>query len=289
MKKSIRKVLCMLMVAVLTMSFVACGTKKTVSNSDGKNDNKNVLDMEELSVEEIFNKMNEATKKAEGATVKGDFGFEANVSDEEISVAGKIKGEMSIEPVKTHMEMDFEVEYQNESMDMEIEMYQIQEDDSVKVYMNVLNQWILEETDMSDVGIDTSMLEDIDIDELLEYLDSAKVKNEDDKYVVTLKITLEKMLEILKENGYEDEIEEYEAFLPEAGLVIKIGIEAETFLLQNISIEFKMDEIELGDDEFIELKECSMNFEYTSYEKQDIDVPKEVIKEAKENENYSFE
>ena len=295
MKKNIQKILCVLMILVLAMSFTACGSKKSSSNKDkaddkkeetskkDETDDKDVSSVEDLTVEEVLTKMSEASEEIKGAAIEGSFVFDVEMAEEAIAMSADFTCESNVDPLKAHMDMDMSMDYAGQSMDMTVELYEVQEDDVIKVYTCVMDQWTCEETDMSDMEFDMSQFADVDFSQFLDYLDKAEVKTEDGEYVIELELTMAKILEILEENGLSEEIEAYESMLPDATLTVEIGVDAESFLPTKMFIMLEMDEFEVEEGQSLAVNEFSINMEYTSYEEADIEVPADVIEEAESN------
>lgn len=297
MKKNIKKILCVLMILVLAMSFTACGSKKSSSNADSKDDKNTQTDkeekLEELTVEEIYEKMSEAAKDVKGSSSEASFVFDVEMADEAMEITGDITCEANIEPINAHMNMELKIEYAEQSLDMDMEMYEIQEDDKIKVYTNVMDQWTYEETDMADMedlGFDMSMLEDFDFSKLEEFLDIAEVKAEKDgNYKIDITITTDKVIEILESLELGDEIKEYKSMLPDASLMVSLVVDGKTFLPEKMSIYLEMDEFEIEEGQSLKINEVSMDMKYNSYEDVEIKVPDSVVKEAEDNANADLD
>ena len=293
MKNNLKRIACTLMILVLAMSFTACGSKKSTSKDSKKEDTKVNANLAELTVADVLDKMAEASKDMTGAAFEADFVFDIEMSGEAIKVSADMTGEtLTKDTVSSHVNMNMNMDYAGQSMEMPMEMYQIQDGDVMKMYMNMYETWTYQESDMSDMGVSLDMsqyedmLKDVDMNEVLEYLDVAEVTTKDGNYVVDMEITLATIMDAVKESGLLDGQDVDLSILPEAALKVNFAVDGKTFLPETMTIVIEMDEFEM-EGQTLAVNEFTIDMKYTSYEVDEIVVPEEAI--ASESTSSDFD
>lgn len=288
--KNLKKIVSLLMILVLAMSFTACGSK----DSSSKEDKKVNANLAELTVAEVLEKVAEASKNSKGAAFEANFEFDVEMGEEAIKASADMTGETLVkdEAVSSHVSMNMNVDAAGQKMEMPMEMYQVQDGDVIKMYMNMFETWTYQETDISDMGVSfdmsqyEDMLKDVDYEKVLEYLDVAKVETKDGNYVLNMEITLATILDIVEESGLLEDEEIDLSILPEAALKVKFAVDGETFLPASMSIVIEMDEFEI-EGQSLAVNAFSVDMKYTSYDVKEIVVPDEAIES--ETASYDFE
>ena len=278
--KNLKKIACLLMVLVLAMSFTACGSKDSASKEDKKVN----ANLAELSVAEVLEKVAEASKDSTGAAFEAEFEFDVEAADQAIKASADMTGETLVkdEAVSSHVNMTMNVDMAGQKMEMPMEMYQVQDGDVMKMYMNMFETWTYQESDMSDMGVSfdmsqyEDMLKDVDMEKVLEYLDVAKVETKDGNYVVDMEITLATIMDAVKESGLLDGEDVDLSILPEAALKVKFAVNGTTFLPASMTIAIEMDEFEM-EGQKLAVNAFSIDMKYTSYDVKEIVVPEEAI------------
>lgn len=276
--KNLKKIVCLLMILVLSMSFVGCGSKKSSSKKEDKKVNAN---LEELTVADVLEKMTEASADMKGAEMEADVIFDVEYDGQDIKVTADMTAESLVEDtVSTHLDMTMSMDYAGQKMEIPMEMYQVQNDDVMKMYMNMFGAWTYQESDMSDMGVDldmsqyTDMLDLIDLDEVLGYLDKSEVTTKDGNYVVDLELTMSTLMDLVGE--YLDDADVDLSMIPDVALKVSFAVDGKTFLPETMSIVLEMDEFEM-EGVSLAVNACEINMEYTSYEVDEIVVPQEAI------------
>lgn len=281
--KNLKKIVCLLMILVLAMSFTACGSKN--SSKDSKKDDVKVnANLAELSVAEVLEKVAEASKDSTGAAFEANFEFDVEAADQAIKASADMTGETLVkdEAVSSHVNMTMNIDMAGQKMEMPMEMYLVQDGDVMKMYMNMFETWTYQETDMSDMGVSfdmsqyEDMLKDIDMEKVLEYLDVAKVETKDGNYVVDMEITLATIMDAVKESGLLDGEDVDLSILPKAALKVKFAVDGTTFLPASTTIVIEMDEFEM-EGQKLAVNAFKVDMKYTSYDVKEIVVPEEAI------------
>lgn len=80
MKSKLMKMVSMLMMLALSMSFMACGSKSATSKSEKS-------DLEKLTAEELLDKVSEAAKDMDGVSITGDIGAKISISGQDMEIS----------------------------------------------------------------------------------------------------------------------------------------------------------------------------------------------------------
>lgn len=280
MKKSMKKILSLVFVVVLAMSFVACGSKgKSVANKP-----------EKITTVQLVEKMEEALKEVKGAKLSSnvDLKVKANINgnDMDITAGGSILAEAN-ESKTAHVKADFDMNLMGQSQDFSMEAYQVYHDDKVEQYLNLEDKWTYEETDLEDItdnigGPDldsiTSMLNDADYSKVLDFfdLDSPEIKG--NEYSLVAKLDYDKFLSLMEE--YDVDTFEIAENVPDFEITLTMNVSAKSYLPTYMSLDVKMDTLEI-EQQSIEIIKCLIEFEFDSFDAVEIDIPKEAL-EAKE-------
>lgn len=313
MKKKITKLLCVLMMFVLAMSLIACGSKKDDSSdskkdavvSDKKSDNGDGADKKEpasasgdITVEELFENMTKASEDLEGVTGKASFVLDMEAAGESMKIGADMNIEANTQPLEAHVDMNLDLESGGQTMSMDYELYEIEKDDTIKLYMNMYDRWMYQEQEFDkdeyegllEEAMGSLSLEDFNFDDLSDVLDKAELTLDGDEYSLELEMSLATLLDVIDEAGLTSELEtmldeELNGMelsdLPDVTVSFALKVNADTFLPSSMSFKITMGKLEV-DGESLEIKDLHMDIEYTSYDKVSIEVPEEAL-EAETN------
>lgn len=279
MKKSLKKLLSMTLVIVLSMSLMACGSKESSSNLD------------KLSAEDLLNKVVEASKDTKGASGKADFDVQLLMSGQgqemDMKMAGNMKVEANTDPEQSHMTMDFSYDMLGQSQKLNMEMYQITDGEKAEVYTKQDDEWTYESTDLSEysdsIAKATEMFKNFDYGKVSEYFDSIECNTSGKKYELVAKMSSKKLMSILEDEDIDlSSLGLDLSTIPAFEVTLTASFDGKTFLPASIKLGVSIDKFELQGVS-VELKKFDFAMDFTSYEAVEITVPEEALA-AKEAE-----
>lgn len=283
MKSKFTKIVSVLMMLVLSMSFVACGSKSATSKSEESN-------LEKLTAEELLDKISEAAKDIEGVSITGDIGAKISISGQEMEANVNLEAKANKEPSASYCKVDAAIDLLGQKQDVSAEVYSVMNGNTMELYTNVLDKWSYESTDLSEAedDIDTEqimdMLENIDYAAVSEYFDNIDVKTNGSNYELVFEVTSANLIDKLKDSAFASALEDADtSAVPDITVKFTLAVDGKTFLPKTVSLDIDMDSFESEGME-IELSYFEFELNFDSFDSVEITVPDEAL-EAKENGN----
>lgn len=273
MKRNVTKILSVMLVLVMAMSLMACGSKK-----EDKKSNQNLAS---LTTEELMSKVSDTSKDVKGMSEKIKLDVAVSLSGMEMSINGAIDAKTNIEPMKTYAKVDLTMNAMGTEQAIKSETYMVENDDKIDMYTLTDDEWSHETMDASEykdsISEVVSTLESIDYSEVAKYFEEAKAEVKDGKYQLILSTSTEDLIKKLEESEYADKLGDYDlSSIPDAKVTFNINYNADTYLPESGSIDLDMDTISYEGVE-IELSKFVFEIEFTSYDAATIDVPEEAL------------
>lgn len=273
MKRKITRLLSIMLVLVMAMSLMACGSKKSTKTS--KNE------LSELTAEELVTKVSSASQDIKGVSATANVDVAVSLSGMEMSAEGALELKSNIDPSQTYSKINLTIDALGEKQDINAETYEIFNDDKIDSYSLVDGEWSYTSIDASeyaDVMSDlTSSLESIDYSMVSEYFDKIEASSKDGNYELTMTVTTEKLLSKLEELGLTKELGDIDlSVVPDATVTLKSAFDGKTYLPVSTSMAVEMDPIEYQGTK-IELTTFIFDMTFDSYDSVDITVPKEAL------------
>ena len=274
MKRNVTKVLSVLLVLVMAMSLMACGSKK----SDDKKSNKNLAS---LTAEELVNKVSEATTDVKGISSKITLDAAVTASGMDMSVSGTVESKANVDPAESYLKVDLSSNALGQDRNVNSEVYMVQNDDKIDTYTLYDGEWSYESADLSEYtdGITdlVSQLQSIDYKEVSKYFGEGKVEKKNGNYQLTMSTSTEDLLNNLEASEYGDKLKSMDlSAVPMATITLKVVLDGETYLPVSAKVGFDMDKITYEGIE-IELTKFDFGIDFTSYDAVDIKVPDEAL------------
>lgn len=283
MKRKLKKIVSVLMMLVLSMSFVACGSKSVTSKSEESN-------LEKITAEELLDKISEAAKNIKGVSLTGDIGGKINISGQDMEADVNLEAKADVESSASYCKADVALDLLGQKQDVSAEVYSVMNGDTMEIYTKVLDKWSYEPADLAGAsdGIDTEqimdMLENIDYSSVSEYFDNIEVKTSGGNYELVLEATSASIIDKLKDSVLASELEDADtSAVPDITVKFILAVDGKTFLPKTVSLDIDMDRFETDDME-IELSYFEFKLNFDSFDSVEITVPDEAL-EAKENGN----
>lgn len=278
MKKSLKRLLSVMMVVVLAMGLVACGS------SDKKDKDAANEAIEKLTAEQLIEKMANNTTEVDGVKVSGtiDFALKMSMQGEEqkITMDGDMEVKASADLKNAYMKANFGYDMAGESEDMSMEAYSVLNDDVMDVYANMGDGWTYEEQELEDYnGMEElqSMMTDFDYSAIKDYCSDITVDVKKGNYELVATIDSSKVAEIADEVGADTSSLGLDlSSLPNFKIILKAVVDAETFLPKSMSVTGEMDKFEMQGVS-LELSKCAIEITYDSYDAVTIEVPEDVL------------
>jgi hypothetical protein len=271
MKKSIKRLLCVMMAMAMAMSLMACGSKS---------DNSKKTKLEELSAEEVYNKMAEAAEGVDGVTASADMNVAATMSGMEVSVAGNMEVKTSAEPVNSYVKVDGTLNVLGQENALTYEVYEIVSDDVIDTYMYDGEEWTHEEAENDTELTDkiTTMADSIDYSKVAEYFDSIESKISGNNYVLNMQVSSSELLSKLQDSEYASYLEDIDTTqIPELTISATVTVDGETFLPKTMNFSIEMEGTAEYQGMEIAITTCEFNLNYDSYGNVEITVPDEAL------------
>lgn len=273
MKRNVTKILSVMLVLVMAMSLMACGSKK-----EDKKSNKNLAS---LTAEELMNKVSDASKNVEGMSEKIKLDVAVSLSGMEMSLNGTVDAKTNVEPMNTYAKVDLTMNAMGTEQAVKSETYMVENDDKIDMYTLTDDEWSHESMDSSEykdsISEAVSKLESIDYSDITKYFEESKAEVKDGKYQLILSTSTEDLIKKLEESEYADKLGDYDlSSIPEAKVTFNINYNAKTYLPESASIDLDMDTISYEGVE-IELSKFVFEIEFTSYDAVKIDIPDEAL------------
>ena len=283
MKSKLTKIVSILMMLVLSMSFMACGSKSVTSKSENS-------DLEKLTAEELLDKVSEAAKDIEGVSITGDIGAKISISGQDMEANVNLEAKANKEPSASYCKADVSIDLSGQKQDVSAEAYSVMNGDTMEFYTNVLDKWSYESTDLSEAedNIDAEqimdMLGNIDYSDVSEYFDNIEVKTSGNNYELVFEVTSANLIDKLKDSVLASALEDADtSVVPDTTVKFILAVDGKTFLPKTVSLDIDMDSFEADGIE-IELSYFEFELKFDSFDSVEITVPDEAL-EAKENEN----
>lgn len=274
MKRNVTKVLSVLLVLVMAMSLMACGSKK----SDDKKSNKNLAS---LTAEELVNKVSEATTDVKGISSKITLDAAVTASGMDMSVSGTVESKANVDPAESYVKVDLSSNALGQDRNVNSEVYMVQNDDKIDTYTLYDGEWSYESADLSEYTDSitdlVSQLQSIDYKEVSKYFGEGKVEKKNGNYQLTMSTSTEDLLNNLEASEYGDKLKSVDlSAVPMATITLKVILDGETYLPVSAKVGFDMDKITYEEIE-IELTKFDFGIDFTSYDAVDIKVPDEAL------------
>jgi hypothetical protein len=274
MKRNVTKVLSVLLVLVMAMSLMACGSKK----SDDKKSNKNLAS---LTAEELVNKVSEATTDVKGISSKITLDAAVSASGMDMSVSGTVESKANVDPAESYVKVDLSSNALGEDRNVNSEVYMVQNDDKIDTYTLYDGEWSYESADLSEYTDSitdlVSQLQSIDYKEVSKYFGEGKVEKKNGNYQLTMSTSTEDLLNNLEASEFGDKLKSMDlSMVPMATITVKVVFDGETYLPVSAKVGFDMDKITYEGIE-IELTKFDFGIDFTSYDAVDIKVPDEAL------------
>lgn len=283
MKRKITKVLSLVMMLVVAMSLMACGSKSSSSN------------LKEISAEELFEKVSEASKDAKGISMTGTMGAKIASDGQEVSFSIDYDSKTNNEPLESYVKANATVNMLGQEQEMEMELYEVTaEDGSIDVYMNILGQWMYQSMDTSDADVDTAeieaaleMIQSIDFETVSEYFDKMEVKTNKNNYNLVVELTSAKLIEKLEASAFASALEDIDTTeIPDVTIKLSLTVDGKTFLPKAMTINFDMGSFEVEGTE-MQISDVVLDFKVNSYDSVEITVPDEALEAKDSNASVS--
>lgn len=280
MKKSLKKLLCLMMVVVLAMAFVACG-----SDDDKKDEDVNAGSADKLSTEQLLEKIATSTTEVKGISISGDIdlGLKLSMSGQEAEMAfnGTLEAKSSTDPKASYAKGEFGYDVLGQTESATFESYSVLNGDVMEVYSNEDGEWSYEEEELSDysdfVEDFQSAMEDFDYSKIKDYCSELTSDLEDGDYTIVAKVDSKEIMELAEEAGADTSSLGVDiSAIPEFELIFTIVVDAEKYLPKSISLALDMDEFEMEGATY-ELTKCVIEFNVDSYDAVTIEVPEEAL------------
>lgn len=279
MKKSLKKLLCLMMVVVLAMAFVACGS------DDKKDEDANAGSADKLSTEQLLEKIATSTTEVKGISISGDIdlGLKLSISGQEAEMAfnGTLEAKSSMDPKASYVKGEFGYDVLGQTESATFESYSVLNGDVMEVYSNEDDEWSYEEEELSDysdfVEEFRSTMEEFDYSKVKEYCSdlTSDLKNGD--YTIVAKVDSTKIMELAEEAGADTSSLGVDfSDVPEFELIFTIVVDAEKYLPKSMTLALDMDEFEMEGATY-ELTKCVIEFNVDSYDAVTIEVPEEAL------------
>ncbi len=279
MKKSLKKLLCLMMVVVLAMAFVACGS------DDKKDEDANAGSADKLSTEQLLEKIATSTTEVKGISISGDIdlGLKLSISGQEAEMAfnGTLEAKSSMDPKASYVKGEFGYDVLGQTESATFESYSVLNGDVMEVYSNEDDEWSYEEEELSDysdfVEEFRSTMEEFDYSKVKEYCSdlTSDLKNGD--YTIVAKVDSTKIMELAEEAGADTSSLGIDfSDVPEFELIFTIVVDAEKYLPKSMTLALDMDEFEMEGATY-ELTKCVIEFNVDSYDAVTIEVPEEAL------------
>lgn len=282
MKKNLKKLVSLVLVVVLAMALVACGS------SDDKED-ANAGSADKLSTEELFEKIKTTSTDVDGITMSGniDLALKIKVSasgadaEAEMTMDGTIEAKASTDPKVTSMKGEFNMDVLGQSQAMEFENYAVENEGVMDVYSKEDGEWSYEQEDLSEYsgmleGLQSS-LKDVSFSDLQEYCSDITSDLKKGNYTIVAKMDSKKLLEIVEDSGADTSSMGVDlSAVPDFMVIFTIVVDAEKYLPQSMSLALDMDKFEMQGATY-ELSKCAIEFTFDSYEAVTITVPDEAL------------
>lgn len=277
MKKNLTKLVSIFMMLVLAMSLMACGSKSATAGEQKSN-------LEQLSANDLIDKMSEALKDVEGISLKGNISGTVSVSGEKMGGSAKIESKVNLkDSVAAYVKANISVDVLGQTQDMTVETYELVNEDTMETYVNYLDQWTYESVELSENN-NIDITSSIDFSAIEEYFDKVEVKTSGNKYNLVYEITSTNLIDKLENAGFlPSSVLEEISEIPDVKVTLTVAVDGKTFLPSTMSLGIDMDKFEVEGMEF-ELTDFVCEIEYESYGSVEITVPDEAL-EAKENGN----
>ncbi len=276
MKKSLKRLLSVMMVVVLAMGLVACGS------SDKDAANKTV---EKLTVEQLMEKMANNSTESTGVKASGTVDFALKMSaegiEQKMTMDGKMEVQASADMKDSHIKVEFGYEMGDESDDMSMEAYSVLGDDVIEVYSNDGDEWTYEEQELDDYSGITeelqSMMTDFDFSAIEEYCTDITVNVKKGNYELVATIDSDTIMDLVDEVGADTSSLGLDlSSIPDFKIVLTAVVDSETFLPKSMSIVGEMDKMEMQG-VTIELSKCAIEMKFDSYGDVKIEVPEDAL------------
>lgn len=276
MKRNIKKLFCTVMIMIMSVSAVACGSKSSAEN---------------LSAEEIYTKMAEASKNIEGMSGKANmdilFSMGNSSTEFEVPITGNMETKTILEPMQAYMKMDYKMSLMGQEQSLVYEVYEVTSDDqkTIETYMNEDGEWTYKAVDLEEDEISEEIknaitsMNTVDYSKILKYFDKIDAKASGSNYVINMKVTSSKLIEKIQETEYASYLEDIDmSEIPEIEITAKITVDSKTFLPKNMTLSVGNMQIEnVYEGMNISLKKCELTYTYDSYENIEIVVPEEAL------------
>lgn len=276
MKRNIKKLFCTVMIMIMAVSAVACGSKSSAEN---------------LSAEEIYTKMAEASKNIEGMSGKANmdilFSMGNSSTEFEVPITGNMETKTILEPMQAYMKMDYKMSLMGQEQSLVYEVYEVTSDDqkTIETYMNEDGEWTYKAVDLEEDEISEEIknaitsMNTVDYSKILKYFDKIDAKVSGSNYVINMKVTSSKLIEKIQETEYASYLEDIDmSEIPEIEITAKITVDSKTFLPKNMTLSVGNVQIEnVYEGMNISLKKCELTYTYDSYENIEIVVPEEAL------------
>ena len=274
MKRNVTKVVSVLLVLVMAMSLMACGSKK----SDDKKSNKNLAS---LTAEELVNKVSEATTDVKGISSKITLDAAVSASGMDMSISGTVESKANVDPAESYVKVDLSSNALGQERNVNSEVYMVKNDDKIDTYTLYDGEWSYESADASEytdsINDVIEQLQSIDYKEVSKYFGEGKVEKKNGNYQLTMSASTEDLISKLEESKLADKLDSVDlSSIPAATITLKVVLDGNTYLPVSAKVGFDMDTITYEGIE-IELTKFDFAIDFTSYDAVDIKVPDEAL------------
>lgn len=271
MRKSFKKLLCVVMVMIMAMSVMACGSKSKKSN------------LEKLSAEELTTKVSTASEGVECVSGKSDMNVVLSMGGTEMTMSGNMEMKSIKEPLQAYVKADMKMAFLGQEQPISYEVYEVTTEDgsAMDTYMYDGSEWTYQSVDMTETNKLTSelteLMSSIDYSKVAEYFDDINAKTSGNNYVVTMKASSSKVIEKLQDSELASALEKVDlSAIPEIEITASMTVDGKTFLPKTMTMTATMDKMEYEGME-LELKECEINYTYDSFENVEIEIPEAAL------------
>ncbi|MGE8206245.1 DUF6612 family protein [Heyndrickxia sp. NPDC080065] len=282
-----KKLVLSLVSIMFLLGLTACGQTADPVNSNGKSNKK-----DGLTLQEVFEKSTDASKKLKSVHSDMELKQTMNVPDQQapMNINSTLSIDMVLNPIAMHQQMKMTMEGGDESVQgqsMDIEAYMAKE--GFFLQDPTSKQWVKMPEELSKQAL--QMPEDQvnpaeQLKQLKQFTDDFSFKQDEKQYILTLKASGEKFDKFLKETAKQLMPEQLKANeevfnnLTFNSMDYEIFIDKKTFNITALNMTQDLDM--LIENQKVNMKQ-EMKGTYTNYNKiTEIKVPKEVIETAQE-------
>lgn len=278
-----KKITAFLLMLVMVLSMVGCGTKNEMPKEPA----------------DIIKKAQENSKKAKNVEATATADIKMNVAGQAVAVKLDMDMTVFMDPLKAKVDMTMDLGEELGGK-QNVSMYIVKEQDQYVMYMNMAGTWMKQEMDTK--TIEESLKKDNEKDMFTTSADQFKIVESDDKDVTALEATItgEEIKKVVDESGAMDQLDTIPGmdentknlvksmFSGLGDIPIKVTVDNKTTNYKTISMDLKPMMQQLLDmvmksnlmgDEKVEatVDTCDIAIEYKNYDKAtDFEVPEEA-------------